>query len=128
MVSRGYPGAEAHHPKNGAVVERGTYLARRRVRAGVILDRKAFARPDHGGVCARSALDDVLGDFINQHDRAAVLVMASDDAADGEAHGVPPFDNVRARIIRRTTARLQWGDPAPLTHHSRSPRQRSCDS
>jgi hypothetical protein len=42
----------------------------------------------NGGVCARPALDDVLGDFINQDDRAAVLVMAGDDAPDGQAHGV----------------------------------------
>src|SRR5438874_9842104 len=43
------------------------------------------------------ALDDVLGDFVDRHNRAAVLVMAGDDAADGEAHGVSPSVMVWAR-------------------------------
>jgi len=59
-------------------------------------------------VRARPPLDAVLGDFVDRHDRAAVLVMAGDDAAYGEAHWVSPSVMVRARIIRRATARLQW--------------------
>jgi hypothetical protein len=32
-------------------------------RAAIVVDRKTFARPDHGGARARPALDDVLGDY-----------------------------------------------------------------
>ncbi len=76
--------------RDGAVVDCGADFASRRVCAPVVVDRKPFTRPDHGGVCAWPPLHDVLGGFVDRHDCAAVLVMAGDDAADGEAHGVSP--------------------------------------
>src|SRR5262249_33915876 len=91
VVARGNPGAEAHHPEDGAVVDCGDAdFASRRVCAPVVVDRKAFTRPDHGGVRTWPRLHDVLGHFVDRHDRAAVLVMACHDAADCEAHGVSP--------------------------------------
>jgi hypothetical protein len=56
------------------------------MQGAIVVDRKAFAGPDHGRVRARPPLDDVLGDFVDRHDGAAALVMTSDDAADCEAH------------------------------------------
>src|SRR5262249_61743812 len=53
---------------------------------GVVVDGKAFGGPDHGGLGARPSLRCVLDAFVDRHDRAAVLVMAGDDAADSETH------------------------------------------
>src|SRR4051812_11697207 len=86
VIARRDAGAEAHHPKHRAVVERGAHLAPGAIGVAAVVDRKAFAGPDHGGVRARPALGDVLGGLVDRHDRVAVLVVTSDDAADGEAH------------------------------------------
>jgi hypothetical protein len=71
----------------------------------VVVDRKTFARPNHGGVRAGPALDDVLGDFVDRHDRAAVLVVAGDDPADCEAHGV-------GGRAKKCCNRRLWGRPS----------------
>jgi hypothetical protein len=106
VVARGYPGAEAHHPKNVAVVERGADLARRRVRVAVVVDGEAFARPNYGDVCARPALDE----------RRTVRLMGS----------LPSI------MCGRSFAGRRHDCNGAITHlwrrHSRRPRKRSCDS
>src|SRR5262249_11429723 len=82
--------AEAHHPEYRPVVERGANLAPRRVAVAVVVHWKSFGGPDVGGVGAWPALVHVLGDLVDLHDRVAVLVVAGDDAADGERHGGSP--------------------------------------
>src|SRR5262249_45693627 len=60
MVARADSGTEAHHPEHGAVGKRGADLAGGGVGAAVVVYRKVFARPDHGGLGARPRLGDVL--------------------------------------------------------------------
>src|ERR1700742_109169 len=90
MVARGNPRSEAHDAKHNAVVEGGADLAPRFIVGAVVVDREAFARPDHGRVGTGSPGSDVLHHFIDLHRGLAVLVMAGDDAADGQAHWILP--------------------------------------
>jgi hypothetical protein len=102
VVARRHAGAEAHHAEHRAIGERGADLAARRIGVAVVVDREALARPDHGGIRARPGLRHVLGGLVDRHDRAAVLVVPGDDAADGEAHRWSPWMFGGAgRIIRR---------------------------
>src|SRR5262249_7802538 len=107
-VARANPRAEAHHPEHGAVGKRGDAdVAGRAVGAAVIVDREAFARPDHGGLGAGPRLGDVLNAFVDRHNRSTALIMAGDDAADVKTHRMCPCVILLWAIIRRTTARLQ---------------------
>src|SRR5215470_3853742 len=91
VVARRDAVAEAHHPEHDAVVERGAYLPTTGVDVAVVVHRQTVAGPDHGGVGARPGRGHVVGNLIDDDARVAVAVVASDDAADGEAHRLLPL-------------------------------------
>src|SRR5262249_27339381 len=95
--------------EHGAVLERGADLAGRGIGAAVVVDRKTLAGPDHGRFRARPGLGDVLDRLVDRHDRAAILVMAGDDAADAQAHRLGLHGFVDRDIICRRLKRIAIG-------------------
>src|SRR6516162_4633778 len=97
---------------------------RRPLKNGLVGTKTASGRSRPKALKAASiSLLVLASSVINRDDRAAVLVMASDDAADGEAHGVPPSVSGR----RGSFAGRQHDSNGAILrlwrHHSRSPRQ-----
>src|SRR5262249_24411187 len=78
----------------------------------------AFARPDHGGLGARPSLGCVLDAFVDRHDRAAVLVMAGDDAADRETHRTSSLGDRVTRNHSPDGGPIAIGGGAPAASHA----------
>jgi len=89
--------AQQGMPIHPAAIEDGRARTDARRRDDLWMEgRKRSAGRDYRGRSADPRmgrwprLHDVLKGFVDRHDCAAVLVVAGDDTADGEAHGVSP--------------------------------------
>src|SRR5579862_1634573 len=116
MIARRNAGAETDHAEHRAAGDRGADFLAGGIGVAVVVDREAFARPDDAVKGAGPVRKDVLDLLVDQHFGAALIVVAGDDAADGEAHGnVLPFAGYAEAVRFLPASRQSRNSPEPTT-------------
>src|SRR5215467_8199635 len=100
VVARRHAGLIADDAKHGSMLDGGADRGGARVEVTIVVDRKAFGRPDDARRRAGPIGDDVLRNSVDLHDSASIGGVTGDDTADLQAHRIVLVVAKCAEVVR----------------------------